>query len=397
MDAACGEDSLQVTSSFRTDSPVGEEEAHLYVERAEDRRIAADIRRGRYVTLLGARRTGKTSLLLKLRRELLGEGHVPVYVDLSLIGDANEDAWYRYLTGILDAGLNAETRAGGVGQIRDSVAFRQVLARVSRHLQPSRQVVFLLDELGALPLALLESALSTIRAMFNERKTSPEFRRYRFVMAGNFDPDDLVPESGISPFKVTSRIYTSDTGRDGVAEVVRHLERSGFLVCDEVVSAVYHWTGGDLYLTQRLCSLLERTQANSITRQLLARAVYDVISDEAVRDVIQRLHRWPEGRRAVRRILTGTAALNFNRASHIVSRLELIGVIRSDDAGYCAVRNEVYRKALLEWYGGLELRAGENRRGYGPLLPTKGAIGTGSPSGTQIGLASAMSSGTMVA
>jgi hypothetical protein len=241
--------------------------------------------------------------------------------------------------------------------VRDHFDFREALRQISYDLPSSQRVVVLLDEVGTLPPAISERFFSAVRTIFNEREPFPEFRRYIFVMAGSFIPDELVQEPSIMPFNIASRLYTSDADREGLAGLVRNLERVGYAVSDEVIDRIYYWTGGHLYLTQRLCSVLHRRREAHLAPQLVDAAIDDVLGDRNIRRVYDRLDGSPEERETLRRILDGDEPLRFNRASRNLARLELMGVIKPNARGYCTVRNAIYEKALTN--GHLDCNTGE--------------------------------------
>ncbi len=61
---------MSKAKKFVTKGPIADPGEQIYIERPEDTEILQAVRRGDYVTLLGARQTGKTRLLYKLAREL---------------------------------------------------------------------------------------------------------------------------------------------------------------------------------------------------------------------------------------------------------------------------------------------------------------------------------------
>jgi hypothetical protein len=323
-----------------------ETEPHLYVERVEDGQIVTDVRRGNYVALMGARQTGKTSLLLKLRRQLLEEGYLPMYLDLSPARDGDEERWYRYFRTVMLEQLRRSSPGASVPPIGDSFDFREALRQISQDLPPFQRVVFLLDEVSALPPAISDRFFSMVHTVCNERRASPVFQRYVFVLAGAFIPDELVRDPSIKSFSIASRIYTSDAAREGIAGLACNLERAGYTVSDAVLGRIYHWTAGHVFLTQRVCSVLERSQEAHLTPELVDTAVDDLMDDRNIGRVFDRLDELPEEEAILHRILAGEEPLRFNRASRLVTRLELIGVIKLDADGYCTVRNAIYRKAL---------------------------------------------------
>jgi hypothetical protein len=168
-----------------------------------------------------------------------------------------------------------------------------------------------------------------------------------------------VRQPSFSPFDIASRVYMSDADREGLAGLLRNLERVGRTVSDGFIDRIYHWTGGHLYLTQRLCSILEGCREPSLTGELVDQAVDEVLSDRNIGRVYDRLDTWPEQEDLLQRIVTGESPLRFNRASRLVARLELTGVIKSDADGFCTVRNAIYRKALANGHLCLDPDQGE--------------------------------------
>lgn len=342
---------------FRTVGPLPEEESHLYVERVEDREIVSEVRRGNYVTLIGARQMGKTSLLWRLRRELLGDGHIPVYLDVSPARDREQEAWYRYFHSLLREQLERDIPDITVPVMRDHVEFHEALRQVSRQIAGSRKVILLLDEVSAVPPDISDLFFSTVRTVFNEREPFPELRRCVFVMAGTFIPSQLVRDPTISPFNIASRIYASDATREGLAKLIKNLERAGCSVSSEIVGQIYRWTHGHLYLTQCLCDRLERRADGRLSTQHVDSAADDAVSDRNVGRIYRELDKLPEAKQCLQRVLAGNRPPRFNRASSLIAELELIGVIKKGSDGYCRLRNDIYRKALGEKYPDLRTDA----------------------------------------
>jgi len=343
-----------VSRIFRTEGPLLEREANLYVERPEDREVVSDVRGGNYVALIGPRQMGKTSLLLRLRRRLLREGHLPIYFDPSPARDREQEAWYRYFHSVVQGQLQRDEPSVSVPPMRDHLDFREALREISRQLAATRQVVVLLDEVSALPPDISDLFFSTIRTVFNEREPFPAFRRYVFVMAGTFIPDQLVKDSDISPFNIATRVYTSDADKEKLGGLVRNLAEAGPSPSDAVLDRIYSWTEGHLYLTQRLCSRLEKRAQDELSPDDVDAVVEAMMSDRNVEHIYSELSDDVELEEVLQRILEADRPLRFSRASSIIAELALIGVIKPDTDGCCRIRNAIYRKALGDKYPDLE-------------------------------------------
>jgi len=335
-----------VSRVFRTEGPLLESESHLYVERSEDRRVAGDIGRGTYVALMGPRQTGKTSLLLRLRRQLLEEGQIPIYLDLSPARDRACEGWYAYLQRMLRGQLQRMAKDVSVPEMCDQLDFEAGLQSISQELESRQKIVILLDEVGAVPHSVAELFFSTIRTIFQKREPFPEFGRYVFVMAGTFIPSELVRDPSISPFNIASRIYTSDAEKGKLAGLIENLERAGRWPSEVVIDRIYEWTEGHLYLTQRLCSELEKESGADLSLNRVDAAVEAMMSNRNIQHIYGELAEASQLKDILERILDGERPLRFNRASSVVAELALIGVIKPDAEGYCRIRNPVYRRAL---------------------------------------------------
>jgi hypothetical protein len=299
---------------------------------------------------------GKTSLLLRLRRQLLDEGHVPIFVDLSPGKGEGRKAWYGYFGSAVQGHLQRIVPTISVPPVRNQFDFRSALQQVPHRLEEGRRIVFLLDEVGAVPSAVAEPFFSTIRAVFNERAFVPEFKRYVFVMAGTFIPDQLIKDPDVSPFNIAHHIYMSDADLAGIRGLVRHLEATGSTVPDAATERAFYWTDGHLYFTQRLCSVLQERQPQAVSERAVDEAASVVTSDENVARIYKKLEEDGEARHVLhKRVLRrrrpfGDRPLRFNRASRLVARLELLGPIKCDAEGNCTVRNRIYEQALEHYF-----------------------------------------------
>ena len=332
---------------FRCKGHLTEDDAPLYVERDEDKKVVTCVKRGDYVALIGARQTGKTSLLYRLRSQLLDEGCIPIYIDLSSSKRVIEERWYKHLRGKMQAQIEQALPGISVLPMRDHLDFHEALRELPINLPSSSKIVMLLDEVSAVPESFADFFFGAIRAVFSSRGIHLEFKRYVFILAGTFIPDEIVKDKDISPFNIAECVHTSDANQDGIAKLVRNLERLGLDISDEVIERIFHWTAGRLCLTQHLCAILEEQEESQLTTQSVDSAVDAMLIDDinirGVRKKVARLE--GEIGRLAQEILEG-AKVKFSRNDLDIARLELIGLIKADEDGNCMVRNRIYEKAL---------------------------------------------------
>jgi GTPase SAR1 family protein len=333
--------------AFNYTGHLTENDALLYVERSEDNEVTACVRKGKYVAFIGARQTGKTSLLYRLRRQLSDEGCIPIYIDLSSFGGVVQSRWYEHLRGEMQVQIERVLPSISILPMCDHLDFRQALRGLPRAFPPSSKIVMLLDEVSTVPESFSDLFFSAIRAVFSTKDVHPEFERYVFVLAGTFIPDEIVKNKNNSPFNVAEHIHTSDANQDGIAKLVRNLERLDLDISDEVIERIFHWTAGHLYLTQRLCAILEEQGEPQLTTQSVDSAVETMLLDDTnIRHVLKKVARL-EGEIGglAQEILEGTK-VKFSRNNLDIARLELTGLIKADEDGNCVVRNRIYEKAL---------------------------------------------------
>jgi len=223
-----------------------------------------------------------------------------------------------------------------------------------RHLvataRPGARIVLMLDELGTVPEPVCSLFLTTIRSIYNARMSEePDFKRITFILGGTYLPENLIKRSAVSPFNVANRVYTSDTDEAGVSQLVQLLETLGAVVRPEAVERAYWWTNGHLYLTQRLCQIIEE-------RAPLPIEISGEVVDEAVRfllhygdfnlpHLVSELDSDPPTELLVRKILNGEIKLKYQLTSPRVARVNLLGAIRQEGDS-CVIRNQIYATAL---------------------------------------------------
>ena len=326
---------------IQTRGPIADPEQSLYLERPLDDEVLELVRRGHYVTVLGARQTGKTSLLYHLHRRLSADMYVSVPIDLTPVKDAGCAQLYGFvgdrIAGALSVAERTTVEAGA-----ESIGFYQDLKTIAGCAGVKR-IVVTLDEFEAVPEPWREGFFGTIRTVYNERATQPEFERYVFVLAGATDPRTLIaPESGLSPFNISEEVYTTDFDIEGVGQMLQLLERADARG-GALTAPVYEWTQGHPNLTARLCALLEEhpdLEVGEAAERLLSRG------DDNLQRVVAGLTRSAEGARWLGSLLDGGKPPRHDRTSPVVTRMELLGAIRRRDDGLCRIRNRLLEEAL---------------------------------------------------
>lgn len=254
----------QVGGTLRDGSP-------SYVNRRADRDLLHALRAGELSYVLCARQMGKSSMRVRTMRVLAGDGRICAGLDLSLIGGRQVDAerWYAGVARGVLTGL-------GLGQAVDLRRWWQA----NDHLTPVQRlfelfdreileridsdIVIFIDEIDSV-LSLDFSAddfFAMIRGLCNRRADDDRYRRLSFALFGVLSATDLIEDAERTPFNIGRRIQVSNFTLSECKPLMRGLPSK--YDPERVMRAVLAWTGGQPFLTQRICQLLRRLETRPL-------------------------------------------------------------------------------------------------------------------------------------
>jgi len=298
-----------------------------------------------YGALLGARQTGKTSLLWKLRHTFLDK-YSFAFVDLQAVEGAQPRECFNYIARQMVEQLSETIKGEDVPLPKGNRTFSTFLRHFSKKACAVR-IVVILDEIGALPPETAVKLASTIRAVFTAARTvEPELARYMFVLAGATDMMELTTGRNSPLMNVTDNIYLADLSLDETGQLLAEpFGRAGLQPFARINRRLHNWTGGHPYWTQLLAAnLVSRPRAP--TEKTIKDIVEELLrtEDRNLPHVIRLLKADETLWNLMESLLNGVP-LRFSRANAAVAKLELIGILKDRD-GRCAVRNRIYHEAM---------------------------------------------------
>lgn len=336
-------------ASKNKNTPVGPltDEA-LYIERQADGELLRYIHSMEYVMIIEPRQQGKTSMIRHLMRSGCETELCFIYVDLSTLDIRSESGWYQTLCKRIRKDLKAMSLETPLDIPQDNVAWRDFLSEIAACArQAGRKIVIVLDEIGGAKFDNNSLFFTTLREVYTTRQVQmdSEFQNLTFILVGAFNPQDLIQDPTISPFNIAQRVHIEDFTMEQVQELMikRGWEKEPAQILAE---RVHYWTNGQPYLTQLLCANLKESATLGDVDNVKEKLYRDGTID--LRHVIKKIKGNSDLKGKIRTICSGGNIRYSPNTDPWLNELYLLGLIRNNQQGYCAVRNLIYEQAIKD-------------------------------------------------
>jgi hypothetical protein len=234
-----------------------------YVTRDSDRQLLEAMKAGEFCYVLNSRQMGKSSLMVRTLAQLQESGWKGITLDFSAKDTQSDrpDSWY---FGI----INELNKKFHLLESKDCIKWfkeRDIISPVERLgefietvLLPGivEPIVIFVDEIDStLGLPFTDDFFALIRACYNKRAEKSDYKRLTFALLGVAAPSELIGDTKRTPFNIGKGIdlsgFTLAEAQPLAAGLAEKSENP-----HAVLEAILYWTGGQPFLSQRLCQLV---------------------------------------------------------------------------------------------------------------------------------------------
>ena len=245
-------------------------DASSYVMRQADSDFYALLKAGQFCYVLNSRQMGKSSLRVRTMQRLQAEGFLCAFIDLTGIGkeEVTAEKWY---AGLVQS-LVSSCQLGKKFKLRTWwKEQRELLSPVQRLslfieevlLEENEQnIVVFVDEIDRVLSQnfSVDDFFALIRFFYNRRVDEPKYQRLTFALLGVATPSDLIADKTQTPFNIGRAIALNGFQLHEVQPLTDGL-RGKVSNPQEAIAQILDWTGGQPFLTQKLCQLMVEESA----------------------------------------------------------------------------------------------------------------------------------------
>ena len=236
-----------------------------YIIRQADRDIYYALKQQEFCYVLNSRQMGKSSLRVRTMKTLATEGFKCVAIDLGILGrSTTAEQWYGGLVAELWRRLRLSQGIDDDLEWWRSHLELPPVQRFSRFIEDvllvncTTNIIIFLDEVdNIINLNFRDEFLVLIRSCYEKRVELKQYYRLTFCLLGVASPSNLRINKQLSPFNIGKAIHLSGFNFTEAQPLILGLTNK-FTAPETILKDILHWSGGQPFLTQKLCALTVR-------------------------------------------------------------------------------------------------------------------------------------------
>jgi WD40 repeat protein len=263
-----------------------------YVIRKADKELLTTLENGKFCYVFNCRQMGKSSLRVQAMHHLQAQKMDCASIDITSLGsDLDQTQWYNGIMTQLFLGFSLSGKVNLKNWLRERENISPV-QKLSQFIEEiilihtkGKKVFIFIDEIDKV-LSLkfsLDDFFSLIRFCYNQRAEDPRYDRLCVALFGVATPSDLIREKTQTPFNIGQAIELTGFSSTEIQPLAIGLDK----IADNsqlILQLILDWTGGQPFLTQKVCYLL--FQLN----QYITTGTEKIIVEQVIQD--QMIHFW---------------------------------------------------------------------------------------------------------